>query len=91
MDKKLFSCLRRRDQETGHIPSIYPLAVDMPVRLTENVDRSKQLYRDRRGVTHGWTMAPGCIPQEVDGEFSLETLPVVIYVRFAEALFLLFS
>ena len=87
-DEKLFSWLRRHDQETGHIPSIYPLAVGMPIRLTENVDRSRQLYRGRKGVIHGWTMAPGCTPQEVDGEFFLETLPVVIYVRFAEAWFL---
>ena len=53
METKLFSWLRRHDQETGHIPSIYPLAVGMPIRLTENVDRGRQLYRCRKGQIFG--------------------------------------
>ena len=28
-------------------------AVGMPDRLTDNVDRSRQLYRGRKGVIHG--------------------------------------
>ena len=55
LQTKLISWLKRHDQETRHIPSIYPLAVGMPVRLTENIDRSKQLYRGRKGVIYGWT------------------------------------
>ena len=82
LEAKLFSWLRRHDQETGHIPSIYPLAVGMPIRLTDNVDRSRQLYRGRKGVIYGWTMAPGCIPQKIDGEFILDALPLVIYLHF---------
>ena len=85
LDTKLFSWLRRHDQETGHIPSIYPLAKGMPIRLTDNVDRSRQLYRHRKGVIYGWTMAPGCTPQEIEGEFILDTLPLVIYLHFPEA------
>ena len=45
LEAKLFSWLRRHDQETGHLSSIYALAVGMPIRLTENVDRGRQLYR----------------------------------------------
>ena len=85
MDAKLFSWLRRHDQETGHIPSIYPLAVGMPIRLTENVDRGRQLFRGRKGVIYGWTMAPGCVPEEIDGEFILDALPLVIYIHFPDA------
>ena len=39
--EKLFTWLRRHDQETSHLASIYALAVGLPVRLTENVDRSR--------------------------------------------------
>ena len=57
----------------------------MPVRLTENVDRSRQLFRGRKGIIHGWTPAPGCIPEEFEGEFILDRLPVVVYIYFPEA------
>ena len=30
-------------------------------------------------------MAPGCIPQEIEGEFVLDALPLVIYVHFPDA------
>ena len=85
LEAKLFSWLRRHDQETAHLPSIYALAVGMPIRLTENVDRSKQLYRGRKGHIYGWTLAPGCIPAEFQGEFILDHLPSVIYIQFPEA------
>ena len=85
LDAKLFFWLRRDDQKTGYIPGIYVLAVGMPIQLTDNVDRSRQLYRGRKGVIHGWTVAPGCMPQEIDGEFILDALPVVIYIHFPEA------
>ena len=56
----------------------------MPIRLTENIDRNRQLYRGRKGRIHGWTMAPGCIPEEIDDEFILHELPLVVYIHFTE-------
>ena len=50
---KMFSLLRFHDQQTRHLPSIYALAVGMPVRLTDTIDRSRQLYRGRKRVIHG--------------------------------------
>ena len=85
LNEKRYSWLRRHDQETSHIPSIYPLAKGMPIRLTENVDRNRQLYRGRTGVIHGWTLAPNCASEEIDGEFVLDTLPLVIYLQFPGA------
>ena len=60
---KLFTWLRKHDQQTSHLPSIYALAIGMPIRLTESVDRDRGLYRGRKGSIFGWTMAPGCIPE----------------------------
>ena len=86
LEAKLFTWLRRHDQETGHIPSIYPLAVGMSVRSTENIDRERQLYRGRKGVIHGWTLTADCIPQEVNGEFVLNALPLLVYIQFPDAM-----
>ena len=85
LNEKRFGWLRRHDQETSHIPSIYPLAKGMPIRLTENVDRSRQLYRGRKGIIHGWVLPPDCGSEEIEGEFVLDTLPLVIYLYFSEA------
>ena len=81
LQAKLTAWLNRHDQETGHIASILPLAVGMPIRLTENVDRDRQMYRGRRGIIHGWTLAGDCIPEEMGSEFLLSKLPVVIYLK----------
>ena len=54
--------------------------------LTDNVDRDRQLYRGRRRFVFGWTLNPACIPVETEGEFLIDHLPLVIYVRFAEAI-----
>lgn len=82
---KLASWLSRHDQETCHLPGLLGLAVGMPMRLTDTVDRTRQLYRGRRGFIHGWTLHPGCIPEDVDGEWLLGRLPLVIYLYFPEA------
>eukprot|EP00959_Pyramimonas_sp_CCMP1952_P437765 9165051-Pyramimonas_sp.AAC.1 len=57
----------------------------MPIRLTDNVDRSRQLCRHRKGVIYGWTTAPDCMSQEIEGELILDRLPLVIYLHFPEA------
>ena len=85
LDAKLYSWLRKHDQQTSHIPSLYALAKGMPIRLTESVDRETQLYRGRRGVIYGWTMSPEAIPVEFNGEFIMDHLPSVIYLHFPEA------
>ena len=85
LQAKLFSWLRRHDQETSHLPSVYPLAVGMPIRLTENVDRGRQLFRGHKGFIHGWALSPGSVPIDIGGEFMLDHLPAVIYLYFPEA------
>ena len=80
----LISWLTRHDQDTCHVTSHLGLAVGMPIRLTDTVDRTRQLYRGRRGFIHGWTLNPACIPEDVEGEWLLDRLPLVIYLQFPE-------
>ena len=85
LHEKLFSWLSLHDQETQHIPSIYPLAVGMPVRVTENIDRNLLIYRGRKGKIYGWTESEDCIREECNGEFVLSQLPRAVYIRFDDA------
>ena len=43
LDDKRVSWLQRHDQDTCNITSLLPLVVGMPVRLTDHVDRRRQL------------------------------------------------
>ena len=85
LDAKRMAWLQRHDQDTSHLTSLLPLAVGLPVRLTDNVDRQLQLYRGRRGAIHGWTLDPFCESNDVNGDMLLDRLPLVIYVLFREA------
>ena len=67
LDDKRVSWLQRHDQDTCNITSLLPLAVGMPVRLTDNVDRRRQLYRGRRGLLHAWTLHPESTTVETEG------------------------
>ena len=85
LDAKRMAWLQRHDQDTSHLTSMLPLAVGLPVRLTDNVDRQLQLYRGRRGAIHGWTLDPFCESSDANGDMLLDRLPLVIYVLFREA------
>ena len=86
LEARMFSWLQNYNREKGPIPSIYPLAIGMPVRLTVELDNRRQLFVGQKGVIRGWTMAPqDCIPQKINDEFMIHTLPVVIYLHFPEA------
>ena len=85
LNEKRMSWLQRHDQDTGNITSLLPLAVGMPIRLTDNVDRNRQLYRGRRGELHAWTLHPESTTVEINGELLVDRVPVTIYVLFPEA------
>ena len=52
LEKKRVAWLQRHDQNTCNLISLFPLAVGLPVRLTDNEDRDRHLYRGRGGVIH---------------------------------------
>jgi hypothetical protein len=85
LDEKRCKWLEQHDQNTGHIASQTPLAQNLPIRLTDAVDRDLSLWRGRRGNIVGWVPHPEEERVEVDGELLLSKLPLVIYVHFPGA------
>ena len=67
--------LRYHDRRTGDLCGLLPLAIGMPVALTDHVDRSpdKLLLRGKQGHVHSWVWREN------------NNLPDVVYVKFADA------
>ena len=83
---KLTSWLSRHDQETSHLSSILPPVKNLPVRITDSIDRDLQLYKGRRGKIYGWTLHPETLFTDLEnGESLLDRLPLVIYIHFPDA------
>ena len=85
LDQKRKRWLTFHDQQTAHIASQTPLAINLPVRLTDSVDRRRGLFRGRRGRIVGWAPHPEEAPIIVDGERLLTKMTRVIYVYFPNA------
>ena len=86
LHKKRCNWLQRHDQDTCHLTSMLPLVKNLPVRLTDTINRNKKLYRGRRGRIVGWQLHPDT--EKVyndDGECMLSRQPVTIFVQFKGA------
>ena len=84
--RKLQGWLSMHDQKTNHLASVFPLVEDLPVRLTDSIDRDRGLYKGRRGRIRGWTRHPDDVPIELNnGECILTHMPLAIYVYFEGA------
>ena len=76
---KFAGWLSRHDQETSHLTSIFPLVKNLPVRITDSIDRDLQLYKGRRGKIYGWSLHPETLFTDVENcESLLDRLPLVI-------------
>ena len=67
--------LQYHDQDTGGLPGALPLALGMPVALTEHLDKSsdKCLLKGSRGRVHSWVWPTN------------DRIPTVVYVKFEGA------
>ena len=83
LHKKRCFWLQRHDQDTCHLTSMLPLVKNLPVRLTDTINRSKKLYRGRRGRIVGWQLHPDTEKTYIDGECILSRQPVTIFVQFS--------
>ena len=85
LDEKRKRYLGFHDQQTGHIASLVPLVMNLPVRLTDAINRKKHLFRGARGYIVGWAPHSAEIRTEVDDEILLSHMPPIIYVKFPDA------
>jgi len=85
LDAKRRRWLEIHDQETAHVVGQVPLAVGMPMRLTDTVDHQRHLFRVRRCRIHGWAPHPKEERIDVDAEWVLSNMPQVIYLYFENA------
>ena len=83
--EKRCAWLQRHDQDTCHLTSMLPLIKDLPVRLTDTINRNKKLYRGRRGRIVGWQLHPDTEKVYKDGECLLSRQPITIFVKFMDA------
>ena len=80
LDAKRRRWLELHDQQTSHVVSQVPLAVGMPLRLTDTVDHQRQLFRGRRCRIVGWAPHPKEERFDVDGEWLQTKMPQVVYL-----------
>jgi hypothetical protein len=71
--------LELHNQQTEHFASLVPLVKGMPVRLTENVDRSCGLFPSRRGTIVGWAKHGARARNEVERRVK-EVAPFTVHV-----------
>ena len=78
--------LSRHDRESGDLYGILPLIKDMPVAMSDHIDRSegKRLLRGRVGWVDSWVLADDEQSVFENGKQILRKLPKVVYVRFFE-------
>ncbi|CAE7860116.1 esrp2 [Symbiodinium microadriaticum] len=85
LQQKRVAWLQFHDQKTAHLNSVLPLIRDLPVRLTETIDRSRQLYRGRRGVLKSWTWEEKTVLKPTTDGVVASCMPRCVYVAFAGA------
>ena len=59
LDEMRNEWLKYHDKKTGGIMGLMPLAHEMPMRLTETKDASKQAFKNARVSVIGWCLPPG--------------------------------
>ena len=83
--KEKLRWLQRHDRECGDLCSVLPLCDEMPVFLTEHLNRQRLLLKGRRGFVRTWTPATDGA-EVIDSRTTVwNKLPATIYVQFPAA------
>ena len=79
--------LQRHDRESGDLYGMLPLIPNMPVALTDHIDRNpeKALLRGRVGIIHSWILDDKEDSVMEHGAQRLTKLPKVVFVKFPGA------
>ena len=75
--------LSEHDRESGDLYGILPLIKDMPVAMTDHIDRSidKRILRGCVGDVHSWILDDEETSSFENGKRILRNLPKVIFVK----------
>ena len=78
--------LSRHDRESGDLYGILPLIKNIPVAMTDHIDRSidKRILRGRVGHVHSWVLDAKETSSFENGKRILQHLPQVIFVKFKD-------
>lgn len=79
--------LQRHDPESGDLYGMLPLIHNMPVTLTDHIDRNPetQLLKGKVGYIHSWVLNVQEASVPANGKRVLNHLPLVVFVKFPEA------
>mgnify|MGYP001214493691 FL=1 len=79
--------LQRHDRECGDLYGMLPLIHNMPMALTDHLDRSpdKQLLRGKICYLHSWALHKDEKSTYANGARVLDKLPVAVFVKFPGA------
>ena len=70
--------LQKHDMETKGIMGLFPLIPNLPVRLTETIDRKLRLHKHRQAYVRRWCLHPGETSTLRDGVRELRKMPTCI-------------
>ena len=70
--------------ETKGIMGLFPLIPNLPVRLTETIDRKLRLHKHRQAYVRRWCLHPGETSTLRDGVRELRKMPTCIILFFPE-------
>ena len=79
--------LQRHDRECGYLYGMLPLIENMPMALTDHIDRSpdKMLLRGKIGYLHSWVLREDDESVAEHGVRRLQHLPLVVFVKYPNA------
>ena len=76
--------MTHHDQKTQGIMGLLPLVQDLPIRITQTVNRELRLFKNKRCFLHGWELHPvdnERLKNHTAMELVLQHMPVRLFVR----------
>ena len=76
--------VRRSDDKTGGVMGFMPIAKDLPVSFTQQLDKHRRIMKHTQGTVEGWTLHRDDehrVRMSSEPEVVLEHMPLKIYVK----------
>ena len=83
--------LEFHDRFTGGVPGLLPLAIDLPIRFTEQIDkrsREQGVFKHARGIVRDWQLPEAetlRLAKTEEPEIVLKTFPLKLYIEMPNA------